>query len=69
VDKRFDNLTAQTNQRFDTVDKRFDTVDKRFDNLSARLDRHIDIQTHPFEDPDQPNEKAEDRTEVPATVD
>ena len=38
IDKRFDLLNQQIDQRFDGIEKRFDAVDKRMDALERRLD-------------------------------
>ncbi|TVQ19193.1 MAG: hypothetical protein EA382_16675 [Spirochaetaceae bacterium] len=37
IDKRFEQMRADTNARFEQVDRRFEQVDKRFEELRADL--------------------------------
>ena len=37
TDKRFEQLIAETNTRFNQVDNRFEQVDKRFDRLELKV--------------------------------
>ncbi len=38
LDKRFDDLRLEMNNRFEAVDKRFEAVDKRFEAVDKRFD-------------------------------
>ncbi len=38
ADKRFAEVQANMDKRFEQVDKRFEQVDKRFESLTSRLD-------------------------------
>ncbi len=38
VDKRFEDLMAHSDKRFEAVDRRFEAVDKRFDDVNKRFD-------------------------------
>jgi hypothetical protein len=38
MDKRFNDLRADMNTRFEAVDKRFESFEKRFDLLTGRMD-------------------------------
>ena len=41
VDKRFDTIKSDMDQRFGQVDKRFEQVDKRFEQVDKRFDQVI----------------------------
>ena len=38
INRRLDDLTSHTNQRFDDVNRRFDDVNRRFEDLNHRID-------------------------------
>ena len=38
VDKRFEDLMAHSDKRFEAVDRRFEAVDKRFETVDKRFD-------------------------------
>ncbi|MHA1448984.1 MAG: DUF3782 domain-containing protein [Candidatus Hodarchaeales archaeon] len=42
VDKRFEELIASMNKRFEAVDKRFEAVDKRFEELIASMNKRFE---------------------------
>ena len=39
VDKRFEDLMAHSDKRFEAVDRRFEVVDKRFDDMQESFKR------------------------------
>ena len=46
VDRRFDSMKADMDNRFGQVDKRFEQVDKRFEQVIASIDRLGDKLDH-----------------------
>lgn len=45
LEKRFEDATAATNQRFDAVHQRFDAMDKRLDDMTAAFNQRLDDMT------------------------
>ena len=44
MNRGFDDLRAEMNQRFDAVDQRFEAVDRRFDDMNQSMTQRFDQQ-------------------------
>ena len=44
MNRGFDDLRADINQRFEAVDQRFETVDRRFDDMNRSMNQRFDQQ-------------------------
>jgi len=53
VDKRFDSMKIDMDQRFEKVDQRFEKVDQRFDDMKIDMDKRFEKVDQRFEKVDQ----------------
>ena len=63
MDKRFEDMLAEMNRRFETVDKRFEAMDKRFEDMLAEMNRRFEAVDKRFEAIDKRFEAVDKRFE------
>jgi len=63
MDKRFEDMLAEMNRRFETVDKRFEAMDKRFEDMLAEMNRRFETVDKRFEAMDKRFEAVDKRFE------